>query len=73
MQPYGFDVLMSSFSQLSPTIAWYLPRTSDLRQVAKYVDREKKIDVIHYCMDGASKALCTYIGDWKIGKEVNGT
>ncbi|PMD31165.1 RNA methylase family protein-like protein [Hyaloscypha variabilis F] len=41
--------------------ALYLPRTSDLRQIAKLAPEEKKIEVVQYCMEGASKALVAYI------------
>ncbi len=46
----------------------YLPRTSDLRQIAQVVDGDKKIQVIHYCTNGSSRALCTYLGDWALLK-----
>lgn len=44
-------------------IALYLPRQSDLNQIAKVVevDEGKKIEVVQYCMVGASKALVAYI------------
>lgn len=41
--------------------ALYLPRTSDLRQIAKLAPGEEKIEVVQYCMEGASKALVAYI------------
>ncbi|OKL55772.1 hypothetical protein UA08_08989 [Talaromyces atroroseus] len=43
----------------------YLPRTSDLKQLARLVDNGEKIHVKHYCMEGSSKALCAYYGDFK--------
>jgi len=36
-------------------------QTSDLRQIAKLAPAEKKIEVVQYCMEGASKALVAYI------------
>ena len=33
----------------------YLPRTSDLNQIAKYAPEGKKLEVSHYCVRGASK------------------
>jgi trimethylguanosine synthase len=44
----------------------YLPRTSDLRQIADVVEDKKKAVVMHYCMEGASKALCAYLGPFKL-------
>lgn len=41
--------------------ALFLPRTSDLRQIAKVAPPGKKIEVVQYCMEGASKALVAYI------------
>lgn len=43
--------------------ALYLPRQSDLRQIARLVGKfeERKIEVVQYCMVGASKALVAYI------------
>ncbi|TAQ89829.1 hypothetical protein B7494_g1879 [Chlorociboria aeruginascens] len=41
--------------------ALYLPRTSDLRQIAKLAPDGKKVEVVQYCMEGASKALVAYI------------
>jgi len=39
----------------------FLPRTSDLRQIAKLAGGEEKIDVVQYCMEGASKGLVVYL------------
>jgi len=44
--------------------AFYLPRTSDLNQLARYVaelGHEAKAEAIHYCCDLRSKAMCLYI------------
>ena len=65
MEPYGLSYLHDKFSQLCDYVALYLPRTSDLRQVAQKVDRDKKAEVIHYCTRGLSRALCVYYGDWQ--------
>jgi trimethylguanosine synthase len=62
MEPYSLSFLYKEFSTFSEHIVLYLPRTSDLRQLAKIVEDGKKADVVHYCMDGASKALCIYYG-----------
>jgi hypothetical protein len=62
MQPFSLPALHAEFSAFAEHVVLYLPRTSDLRQLAKMVDDEKKTVVMHYCMGGASKALCIYCG-----------
>lgn len=63
MQPYSLSHLYSSFSYFTSDVVLYLPRTADLRQIAKYADPDgEKLKVVHYCMHGASKALCVYFG-----------
>lgn len=55
MQPYGIDELYKKFSKLSKDIVLYLPRNSDLNQIARYAPEGKKVEVAHYCILGASK------------------
>ena len=55
MQPYTIDTLLEPFRKLTDNIALYLPRTSDLRQLASRVHGDGKTTVVHYCLDGASK------------------
>ncbi|KAI4154365.1 MAG: hypothetical protein L6R39_001392 [Caloplaca ligustica] len=62
MQPYSLGQLLEPFRQLTQDIVLFLPRTSDLHQLAKENDTSKKIQAIHYCMEGASKAMCVYFG-----------
>ena len=64
MQPYPLEKLYTSFSKLTEHVVLYLPRTSDLRQLAKYATEDEKLEVTHYCMRGASKALCVYFGEF---------
>jgi trimethylguanosine synthase len=59
MQPYSLEKIHSSCRGMD--CALYLPRTSDLRQLATLAGRERKLDVVQYCMDGASKALVAYV------------
>lgn len=66
MQPYPLETLYTSFSALSDDIVLYLPRTSDLRQLAKKAKDDQNVKVVHYCMHGASKALCAYFGDFGV-------
>ncbi|MCJ1312693.1 hypothetical protein MMC25_006369 [Agyrium rufum] len=62
MQPYSIDDLLNPLQKISRDIALYLPRTSDLRQIAEKATSNEKVNVVHYCMEGASKALCAYFG-----------
>ena len=55
MQPYSLTNIYEPFSKLTGDLALYLPRTSDLRQLAKLVPDSEKMTAIHYCMEGASK------------------
>lgn len=59
MQPYSLNQIYESCKNMD--MALYLPRTSNLRQIASLVPEGKKIDVVQYCMMGASKALVAYI------------
>jgi hypothetical protein len=61
MEPYSLDQLHTTFSKVTKEIVLFLPRTSDLNQLAKYNDRDEKIEVLHYCQDGASKVICLYL------------
>jgi trimethylguanosine synthase len=62
MQPYNLEALMTSFQALTKEIVLYLPRTSDVRQLAAWHTGDGKLWVTHYCMKGASKALCAFYG-----------
>ncbi|TLS26170.1 hypothetical protein PpBr36_05256 [Pyricularia pennisetigena] len=59
MQPYNLDKIHAACKAYDHAL--YLPRTSDLRQISKCVPDGQKIDVVQYCMAGASKALVAYI------------
>ncbi|KAF2085336.1 putative RNA methylase family protein [Saccharata proteae CBS 121410] len=64
MQPYGLGELYRCYERISKEIVLFLPRTSDLNQLAKYAGEEGGLQVAHYCMHGASKALCAYYGNF---------
>ncbi|KIX03601.1 uncharacterized protein Z518_07154 [Rhinocladiella mackenziei CBS 650.93] len=64
MQPYTFHYLYETLRTLTPNLVMYLPRTSDLRQIARTGEEGKKTQVVHYCTSGTSRALCAYLGDW---------
>ena len=55
MQPYNIQMLYEAFSAITKDMVLYLPRSSDLRQLAKLVKDEDKATAIHYCMNGATK------------------
>ncbi|MCJ1254271.1 hypothetical protein MMC24_002085 [Lignoscripta atroalba] len=56
MQPYTLTDILLPFQRFSNDIALYLPRTSDLRQLTEEANENRKVTVVHYCMEGASKA-----------------
>lgn len=59
MQPYSAKQIHEMCK--STECALFLPRTSDLRQIAKLAPEGDKVEVVQYCMEGASKALVAYI------------
>lgn len=66
MEPYSLSTLYKEYSAFSSHMVLYLPRSSDVRQLAKLVDDGQKVTVMHYCMEGASKALCIFYGDFNV-------
>lgn len=59
MEPYNLRKLHNASGSMDHAL--YLPRTSDLRQIAKLAPEGEKVEVVQYCMRGASKALVAYI------------
>ena len=57
MQPYTLFDLLVPIQSYTKNIVLYLPRTSDLRQLAVTTPKGFKLTVIHYCMEGASKVV----------------
>lgn len=55
MEPYNLDQLYQSFTKISKHVVLYLPRTSDLNQIAKYAREGEQLEVAHYCIKGGSK------------------
>ncbi|PYI19929.1 RNA methylase family protein [Aspergillus japonicus CBS 114.51] len=66
MEPYSLAKLYTEYSLFTEHIALYLPRTSDVKQMAKVVKDGQNATVMHYCMEGASKALCVYYGGFNL-------
>ena len=62
MQPYNLSHLLDPFRSLTKSVVLFLPRTSDLRQLAASTDEDEMLTVVHYCIKTASKALCVYYG-----------
>ncbi|PBP24635.1 RNA cap guanine-N2 methyltransferase [Diplocarpon rosae] len=59
MQPYSLGQIHDVVRTMDAAL--YLPRQSDVRQVARLAPEGKKIEVVQYCMMGASKAMVAYI------------
>lgn len=56
MQPYNLQSLCQAFGKASKDYVLYLPRTSDLNQLAEAATGQNhQVPVIHYCINGASK------------------
>lgn len=66
MEPYSLPLLYGEFSSFTEHVVLYLPRTSNLKQLAKVIKDGQKAIVMHYCMEGASKALCIYCGGFNL-------
>ncbi|KAL4979782.1 RNA cap guanine-N2 methyltransferase-domain-containing protein [Aspergillus desertorum] len=66
MEPYSLNTLYTEFSLFTRYVILYLPRTSDLNQLAAMVKDDGPAPVIHYCMRGASKALCIFYGGFQL-------
>lgn len=58
MQPYTLTQLLGAYAPMDHAL--YLPRTSDIRQIARYAPEGQKIPVVQYCMHGASKAMVAF-------------
>ena len=61
MQPYDLRELLKCFRNFTKDVILYLPRTSDVRQLANQAESSERITVMHYCMEGASKVLSTVL------------
>ena len=66
MEPYSAKVIHGMVREMDSAL--FLPRTSDLRQISRLLDgwgeedsQGRKIEVVQYCIEGASKALVAYV------------
>ena len=55
MRPYGLQELWDTFKPISLDLAMYLPRNSDLEQIAQLAKEGETYDVVHYALWGSSK------------------
>ena len=65
MQPYTLHDMYTAFTKVAGSCVLYLPRSSDLRQIAGYGDKSQQLKVRHYCANANSKALCVYYGTFE--------
>ncbi|KAI0136455.1 RNA cap guanine-N2 methyltransferase-domain-containing protein [Xylariales sp. AK1849] len=59
MEPYNLITMHEAYRRMDHAL--YLPRTSDVRQIARLASEGTKIEVVQYCVEGASKAMVVYI------------
>lgn len=60
MKPYNLEKLVTAMRKITSEIVLYLPRNSDLNQIAAFNTLEKPIPAIQYCLKGAGK-VCTML------------
>jgi hypothetical protein len=61
MEPYSIEHQYNNFSKIASHIVLFLPRTSNLNQIANHAKDGSQIQVMHYCMTGASKVSITRV------------
>lgn len=59
MRPYNLERLHDAYRAMDHVL--FLPRTSDIRQIASLAPRGHKVSVVQYCMQGASKSMVAYL------------
>jgi len=59
MDPYSINDIHAACKMMDSAL--FLPRTSNLKQIARLAPEGKKVELVQYCMEGASKALVAYI------------
>lgn len=64
MEPYNLSYLYRELSAITKDVVLYLPRTSDIRQIAEYIEDQNTVQAVHYCTNGMSRALAVYFGEW---------
>ncbi|KAF2150011.1 RNA methylase [Myriangium duriaei CBS 260.36] len=72
MEPYGLEKLAGEYTRVAGRVVLYLPRSSDLNQIAGWRERlglKERVRVTHYCMWGSSKAICVFLGDFSFNED----
>ncbi|KAI9662556.1 MAG: hypothetical protein M1821_008723 [Bathelium mastoideum] len=72
MEPYSLNHLHQSFSKISKEIVLYLPKTSDLNQLARHAPEDAMLDVVHYNMNNYSKGVCAFFGKFDFDSSDSG-
>jgi trimethylguanosine synthase len=55
MQPYAASYIVERARTVTDNLALYLPRTSDLNQLASLIGDEEEMEAVHYCIGRKSK------------------
>jgi trimethylguanosine synthase len=55
MRPYDTDYLVKELSPFSKDLVLFLPRNSNLNQLAQYATDDSSVQIVHYCIHGSSK------------------
>jgi trimethylguanosine synthase len=55
MQPYSASYIVEKARAVTENLALYLPRTSNLNQLAKLIADDEEMEAVHYCTGGRSK------------------
>jgi trimethylguanosine synthase len=55
MEPYDLQHLVRELSVFSTELVLFLPRNSNLNQLAEHAEDGSEVQVVHYCVAGSSK------------------
>ncbi|WBW72894.1 rRNA methyltransferase Tgs1 [Schizosaccharomyces osmophilus] len=58
--PYTFDILYKEAFRITPYIAAFLPKNTDIDELAQYSTDKNRIVVTNFLYEGYSKAICCY-------------
>jgi len=58
MAPYTLDQILGLCKGMDSAV--FLPRNSDMRQIARAAPEGAKVEAVQYCMKGASKGMVAY-------------
>lgn len=60
LNPYAFDVLFKEATRISPYVAAFLPRNTDVKELAAYGSIHNKPYITNFLFEGYAKAICCY-------------